>query len=383
MENRISEKMTELEDVLEEIPKKVLGFLVKKYVSESLVFSTEKPWQIEFWTNRILDDSSIWISFDRFFTSLNKLGLCVKTYNYVATRRGELRELCYVISPEIQEFLVNNFSLPYFTPEQERMLNLYSFLTSIAGILSSEDIDYIRQRFYELLKRYSLTEEQVAGFIHETSKRGITNDYQGLLSKGKPFNLKDTIGFKIYLDESIVEPAISLLLEKGKGIKQYVAKEKFLPLSEVKAEKGILENVELGSFYIMISNFEIELRRFLQTKLGSNWMKILENELHEIPENWKKLERRDKRWGIEPEHNLMNYASFDDYVKIIEKHKRIFSDNAEDLGNILTKLKDWYNHGRNPLMHCRTVNRQKFDTAKSAIQFLEQWIKRKSNIGLN
>ena len=93
---------------------------------------------------------------------------------------------------------------------------------------------------------------------------------------------------------------------------------------------------------------------------------------------WEGLKVRDEKWGIEPEKDLINYANCEDYIRIIRKFKKIFTDNDEDLAIIMSQLRIWYTQGRNPLMHCRTVNMQKFLTTKSAIEYLQQWMRRKS-----
>jgi len=378
---RLEEKRRELEIKVREIPKKVISFIIKNpgYYSNKLLFSTLK---LRYWSERaedkILNDSRIWILRDSFFSILQELGLCVKTHFYVSTRGGEIRELCYVLSSEVLNFLLENFSTVEFTPEERKLLDIYSFLMSVIRVLDSEDLDFVRQRYYELLKLYSLSEEEVAAFIDETSKKRITSDYRGLLSEGKPFEIKNSTSFKIYLDKAILEPIIRSLLGKREKVKQFITTKRFPSLEETKAELGLLNSEQLGQFYLMVSRFEQELRQFLKLKLGKGWLKILRNEFPKMVDRWEKLKKRDERLGIEPEKDLMNYANCEDYIKIIRKHKKIFADNDEDLAMIIAHLKIWYNQGRNPLMHCRTVNMQKFFTTKSAIRFLEQWMKRKS-----
>jgi len=382
LKRRLEERKNELKVKFRDIPKRALTFILKEssesFPFNNLVFSTKKRIWLEKAEDKIISDSRIWALRDKIFSILQEMGFCVKTHTYVSTRGGELRELCYVISPETRSFLLDNFSAPYFTSDERNALKVYSFLTSVSRILGSEDLDFIRQRFYELLKSYSLDEEQVAAFIQEMAKKGITSNYKGLLSEDKPFNIKDPTRFNIYLHEAILEPTINHLLEKGGEIAQYKIEKKFPSLSETKAELGMLDYDELGRFYVMISNLERELREFLKTKLGKGWLKILRKELPQVINNWEKLKKKDEKWGIEPEKDIMNYASCEDYIQIIKKFKNLFTDNDEDLAMVIAYLKIWYNQGRNPLMHCRTVNMQKFLTTKSAIEFLEQWMKRKS-----
>ena len=73
----------------------------------------------------------------------------------------------------------------------------------------------------------------------------------------------------------------------------------------------------------------------------------------------------------------MNYADIGDYIQLIKKYSRMFSDGDDDLSRIVTNLETWYIHGRNPVMHIRTVDQQKYYTTKSAVEFLLEWIRRK------
>ena len=378
VKKRIEEKENQLQTKLQDIPKKVLGFFVRRYVSKKLVFTTQKPRFSDAWEDRVLTDGRIWILWDKFFTSLESVGLCVKTYAYVSTRCGELRDLCYVISPEIQEFLINRYSISDFTPNQEDALKLYPVLISANRILTTEDIDYARQRYYELLKSYSVTEGQLAGIVNDMNKKRITSEYRGLLSEKKLFDIIDSGRFQIYLDKNLIEPAVNILLEREGKIKEYVIQEKIPSLSEVKSELGILDLKELGDFYILVSSLEREMREFIKKKLGKGWIKRIEKDIPNIVKNWEEKRKKDEEWGIEPEQDLMNYADLGDYIQIIKKFKRMFADSDEDLGDTITHLKIWYNQGRNPIMHSRTVNKQKYFTTKSAIEFLKQWMNRKS-----
>ncbi|MBC7130128.1 hypothetical protein H5T51_02765, partial [Candidatus Bathyarchaeota archaeon] len=364
---KIEEAKDQLQMMLRDIPQKVLCFFVKRYISKKFAHKTQKPYFADSWEDRILTDSRIWILWDKFFASLESVELCVKTYDYVSTRGGELRELHYVISPEVQDFLIKTYSGVDFSEDQESILKLYPVLTSASRYLTTDDIDYARQQLYELLKNHSITEERIAAIINDMNKHGITSEYRGLLSEKKPFDIIDLNRFQIYLHNSIIEPAVDILLGKETRIKEFTVEEKMPSLSEVKSELGILESSELGDFYLLVSSFERELREFIKNKLGKGWLKRIENDIPEVLNNWREKKAKDVKWGIDPEQDLINYADLGDYIEIIKKYKRIFSDSDEDLGDIIAHLKIWYNHGRNPIMHSRTVNKQKYFTTKSAI----------------
>lgn len=146
--------------------------------------------------------------------------------------------------------------------------------------------------------------------------------------------------------------------------------------TEVKMEHGFLDSGELGNFYILISDFERQLREVIKEKLGKGWIKRIENDLPNILKNWDEKRRKDTRWGIESEKDLINYSDLGDYIEILKKYKRMFSLGDDDMGDIIAHLKIWYNHGRNPIMHARTINKQKYFTSKSAIDFLYEWMNR-------
>lgn len=372
----IKDKEKLLKIKLQEIPENVLGFVINRYILNKLDFPVEKPSWISSWEDNILFDSRIWIFYDKLFTILKDFGLCIKTYNYVSTRGGELRDLHYVISPETQEFLMK-MEITDFSSNQEATLKLYPVLFSTNYLLDNDDVDKARKRLYELLKEHSVTEKQLAGFINEANKKKLTSEYQGLLSENKPFEIIDPNKFKIYLGNKLLEPAINILLGKKGVIEEYTIEDDIPNLSEVKLDFGIIDPEELGEFYFLVSNFERQLRDFLKEKLGKGWVKRIENDLSNIVNGWEEKRKKDERWGIDSEKDFMNYADLGDYIQIIKKYRNMFSNGDDELGEIITHLKIWYNHGRNPIMHARTVDKQKYYTTNSAIQFLLEWMSRK------
>lgn len=366
VKRRIEEKCEQLNAAISEIPAKVLGFFVKRYVSKSLVFITLKPSYPDSWEDSILTDSRIWILWDRFFTALFSCGLCVKTYDYVSTRGGQLRNPYYVISREIREFLVSLSTKMDFASDQENTLRLYPVLKKLERILFINDLDLVRQQYYQFLRETEVSEEQLAGIVDAMSKMGITSEYRGLLSEKKPFEIFDTSRFRVYLAKNLLEPAVNILLQQKGEIKTFIAERKIQSYEE-----------ESGRFYLTVSSFERQLRDFIKAMLGKGWDKRVENDFSKIMQEWKKRKEVDEKLGVEPENELINYADFEHYIQIIEKYDRLFTDGKEDLEDIKVKLKDWYRYGRNPIMHSRTIDRQKAETTQSAIRFLEAWMRRK------
>ena len=143
-------------------------------------------------------------------------------------------------------------------------------------------------------------------------------------------------------------------------------------------EPRALSPEDLGEFYILISSFERELRNFLKEKIGKGWVKRLRHDLGSVIERWEERKNNDAKWGIEPERELINYADLTDYVQIVTKYRRIFAESDEELSRVRHFLEQLANYGRNPLMHCRTLDLKKYYTTEAAVDYLQEWIKRRA-----
>lgn len=140
--------------------------------------------------------------------------------------------------------------------------------------------------------------------------------------------------------------------------------------------KPRFELEDLGNFYVLVSSFERKIRKFIKERMGKGWVKRLKKELPAIIEKWKERERADINWGIDPEKELINYADISDYISLVERYHRMFTESDEELNLVKSQLRMFANYGRNPIMHCRTLDLRKYYTTEAAISFLQQWIKR-------
>lgn len=369
VKKRIKEKSEQLRSKLGDIPRRVLNFFVRRYVSKNLTFRSSKPSYAYSWEDLVLTDNRIWILWDKFFMALVSLGLCVKTYDYASTRGGELRDVYYVISPEIREFIGTIFLNTDFTPDQENIVRLYPVLRKLGKIIGNSDLDLVRQQSYELLKASLVSEEQLAGIIDAMNQIKITSEYRGLLSVNKLFEISDPSRFEVYLYKNLLEPAVRILLQEKEQIQAFTSDRKIQSFEE-----------EMSQFYITVSSFERQLRDFVKTLLGKSWEKRIENDFPGIITKWRERAQIDRDLGIEPEKDLINYADLDDYTNIIKRHDRLFTDGEAELEDVRVKLKDWYRYGRNPVMHSRTCDKLKIATTESAIKFLQAWMSRRRHI---
>lgn len=379
LRRKITEADVPLESRIEGIPRRIIAFIIRRYVLQGLTFPAQRPEFYEFydsWPMKLTSDGQVWSFCDRFFDTLLVIGLCVKTHYYVSTRGGELRELQYVISPEVQEFLERKFQGVDFSPEEERSLRIFYVLMQMKNFVRGDNLDFVREKFYELLKRHAVSEDEVASVIDKMSELNIASKYRGLLSNEKPFEIYDLGRFAIYLDDKLIKPAIELLLGKSSLMESLRVTRKLPKLEQVQEKLGTLSSEERADFFLMVTDFEVELRQFLKSKLANQWETKIENDLPEIMRNWETKKKKDEKWGIDPERDLLNYADLSDYIQIFKKYHRLFFSNDEERGDVESHLKDWYNFGRNPLMHARIVNEEKYHTTSSAIKFLRSWIER-------
>lgn len=213
IKERIEKYKEQVRLAFQNIPARVLGFFVRRFISEQLVFLARKPsYRSEFWRDRVLTHRSIWALWKEVFGLLKSVGLCVETPYYVATRGGITRDRHYVISQETQEFLIDEYSTSDFDLKQQEMLDLYTVLLKASIIMFDDNADRARAGFSDLLRDYSIEEVTLASFIGNMKKKQITSEYRGLLSGEKPFEIVDLTGFKIYLDKEIIDPAVGFLL---------------------------------------------------------------------------------------------------------------------------------------------------------------------------
>lgn len=217
------------------------------------------------------------------------------------------------------------------------------------------------------------------------AKEGITSEYSGLLSDTVPFSIKEVSKYNIYIKEFLIKPVIHNLLEEPeKRIDrkaEEIEKERTEKITRIEKEKikslDLISKEEQMQLYTDISDFELVLRQFimegLKKKYEDNW--LLQGIPKDIKENWSNRKDADVKEGIEPELEIINYADFSDYKKIILSNwKEIFSDCFKDKDKLSVRLDDLNNLGRKPIMHVRSINKEKVGVTNYAISWLRSRI---------
>ena len=203
-----------------------------------------------------------------------------------------------------------------------------------------------------------------SSMAHTTSLGNVLNSSSVLKDlEGEAFRLTVSRGLKLHAE--LVSPQIDKTTLKPK-----------VRVTERAPVEPIRTNVDYGRFYKLIRDLEQEVRSFIMEMLGKSWIKRLENDVPAIVRRWKERRDADIKWGIDPEENLINYANLTDYIQIIERYRKTFSESDRDLGLVRAHFEIFAMKGRNPVMHCRDLSYEGYYSAKGAEKFLRKWIER-------
>lgn len=376
LEKEMEKKKAKFLHVLDNIPLNLLQFLLYDYFAIKLVYPCNiKDEYFSDWREPLFKDPKILRWRDTILKRLEELGFCVKTCMYVSTRGGEVRELCYVISPEISEKVLEIKKAIQGGLEWEikKKLVMFLFFQRILPFIKLEEkneevVNQYRQEIWSRMEELNLIqeEEEIKTIINELAEKGITSEYRGFFAKDLPFEVKDEIGYITSLKEKLVFPVISLLLEEVKGEELETFKREI--------PSGLLSKKEFLSFYNELGEFEIKVRKFIASKLGENLEKIKENKkLKDIKERLNKWRGEEKRLVGYSEEPLINFATFEDYKKLIllnwEYFKKYFNSKDEatlplSIINILA---------RRPLAHFRILTKERIELARRCMKsFLEK-----------
>lgn len=386
IKNRIRNKKSEITGAVLDLPHSLIGFLLFDYMAPSFIYPVGKEYPYD-WREPLLTDSRIWILRDKLLSKFEELGLTIKTYSYVSTRGGELRGEYYVTCKEVLDFLKDCTAYTGgLYGKEKKMCLLYDFLKKAKAFLRIEDINEVRERYYDEMEKLHLTKEEIENVVSELAKLKITSGFDGLLSDKLPFSINDESRYDIHLREQLVKPVIHSLLDKAtkpridpvaeKDDEEKLEEEYRIEREKVKSS-GITSKETRLEFYDKICDFELEIRQFimeeLKRELGESW---LESGVPQgIKKNWDRKKRREKNEGIEPERDLINYADFSDYKKIILSNwDRVFGPCFKDKDALQVRFDDLNVLGRIPVMHVRSISIEKFGTTGHAINWIRSKI---------
>ncbi len=376
-------KKDKLRQILDNIPKNLLKFLLFEYFAKSFRFPLGSPRYFTFeWRDAILSDSRTIIASNKILSELEKMGFCVRTPYYVSTRGGELREVCYVISPEIQERLLTIKSelKGLEVPIKKKCIIFYFLTNKVLHLLrppeskNDEYINQVRQEYWNRLESMSLTEEDIKPLVDEMYKKGITTEYRGLFAKDLPFEIIDEDRYRAYLKRVLIDPVLSYLFEEHG--EQIVVNEKNKIKEELEASKtkeklppGVISKEELLNFFDELGEFERKIRNFIVSKLGKDLKQCKNKKLIERLKERKK----EEELLIGSSGPLIDYATIEEYAVIITSSWDVFKEYFNEKEEVTIPLKLINIYARRPIAHFRALTKTRIERARVEMKkFLEK-----------
>lgn len=112
VDERLINKAEEIESLLNEDDRPLMGFIIKFYMSKYLSIEVEIDEDIGYyleWQEVAFVDERTQIAKNKLFHGLEELGFAVRAHYYVSTRGSEQRGLNYVTAPQIRKRLLDEF----------------------------------------------------------------------------------------------------------------------------------------------------------------------------------------------------------------------------------------------------------------------------------
>lgn len=247
--NLINKNTERIVGFLNEQSQKVLNFVI----NEHYLRKQEKGYKFTYpvaannisvstWKDHVIKNDKIHTAWTSILSELEDLGLCIRTH-YYSTYDANPHEECYVLSPEVFTFLVEQCHKEAFTPEEYDKIRIY-------GVLSYFRSEGFRDQLWEKLTEAKLEKEKIKEAIDKMAEKGITSKYRGFQSSEAPFSIKDEVRYKEWLEKNLIEPIVESS-EPSKQVeeKEKTIKEKREELIEEKkiASELIKESIIIGS----------------------------------------------------------------------------------------------------------------------------------------
>ena len=361
IENKIKSVKKEIKNFLASFPIRLTGFLINDYFVKSLDFSEHLPEYFygehgpDVWNWHILRDQRIWSKRTEILSKLEKLGLCVKTNYYVSTRGGELRELMYVLTPEVRELLIELSPTYGLTEKESRKCRVYHFLREIENWLEQLVVEELRQKYFDEMQKFSIDEVEIKKVIDRLAEKGVTNSYLGIATLNKkPYNIKDKIGYSIYLQDLLIKPIINDLIEgKPKIIMEKESHDQIKNLQRVvklvEAKYTLTRNAAILEIDLFGSTPDVEvcITRMLRNPTTEGELK----EFIEILYNYV-IDRSKKRLLKIGDIKTGQITTFEE--TIVDKGKSIPPESAADFEKAIQDLR-MLNNLRNKLSHSKAA----------------------------
>jgi hypothetical protein len=355
----ILDKDSKLIDELNQIPKKVLGFLLIN-LDNLTPNKTKENWVFD-WKEFILNSKKMFDFSIKFCEILKMHKLAILTNDYVSSKGGRIDPEKYVIPNEVKEYLITNLKPIRFSDEEVNKSILFYTIHKIKqDILDIKDDARRRSNFWNLLQVLPFDESSIKLVIDKFKEEHITTKYSKIDNEQFLFSVLDKSRFDIKLNKLVC----NFLSEVYKGEKKEpkISLRKAPPLLKTHAE-----------LFILIGNFETKFRNYLLNEMRTmfkgdekEWynqlkkIKLLGDQMpfKTIYDKLVFRENEDLKNKILPEDELIYYADIIDYMNIILKDWKIF----ENKFNKINLDREKFEHGMNELnkirkkvMHLRDI----------------------------
>jgi hypothetical protein len=365
LQESIQKRRDNIKSIIDQIPKPVLRFLARDCVRDSSTWPVNRDYFTFFdWRRIPLEDDRIWTISFKLFSDFETEGLVLRTSDYVSTRGGELRESKFTFSSEVNSILKEAVSNSIgLTVDESKPFRIAYFLQDVSPYFAAYKGADPRELVWQKMEAYFLSEEDLKKTLQLFSEKQVTSVWNGFLPSKPPFEILDPVAFKISISTMLVKPGIDKLLTSS--VKP--SNEQSQPGTST-IDSGF---ERMGSLFNDISLLEITLRNLIEERLSKLYGKTWANQIpQDILQNWEGRKKDDIRESQEPESELINYADFSDYARIIEKFKSPFRDFFPDVSKTVVILNE-INSIRKRVMHSRTITDEAYYSALRWIRWLK------------
>ena len=104
------------------------------------------------------------------------------------------------------------------TEQESRQCRICYFLKRVQPWLNWSVTEEVRKRYLDEMQSLDLSEDDIRRVVNELAERGITESYVGITAiDKKPFLIKDRVNYEFSIQNILIYPIITNLLESKKN----------------------------------------------------------------------------------------------------------------------------------------------------------------------
>ena len=341
---KLQNKKEELFSALQLIPEILLSFFVFEYLMDDISFPVKKDWLFD-WRDIILKNNTIKRQKSVFFKVLTDHRFCVRTHSYVSTRGGELRDLEYVISAEVRNFLAEITPHMQFPHPLKDLAMIQQLIFNQIELEKRKTVEItIREEILaELRSDLDEMKNVLDALLVRMNSAGVVDEIRRVPGFGWELiaNKSALLSFtSLDVQDQIVKP---LLSEKPKVSKEEIEEElDFLRLVRTLIDRKFsvyktaaqFAGKEIFKSLPYIERCVIDLTTPLS---GEQGLRKFVNDLHQILEESSTKEILKFREG--------DFTTLEEWLEIeIPSEASSFYEDAKSFFRDLNRLRNFYSH---------------------------------------